>query len=732
MIHLRLIAAACLTAMAATPQLGRAQAPPAQAASTPQLDTVTIRGNAQRDERQESTANKIVVTRDELTRYGDANVTEVLKRLPGVSVSNAAGGRGGVEIRLRGLGSGYTSILLNGEPTAPGFPIDSISPDLIERIELFRTATADKSAQSIAGTINIVLKQVVRQAQKELKAALSSEGGRTGGALSAQLSDRAAGGLSYVLGAELKREAASGHYTVSRRESNAQGQVTGERFTESFNGNQIDTLALTPRLNWTLDARDTLSADAFVQYQKQASDWPDRYTTISGPPSFLRAMIANTQRESGTVRGRLNWTRKLEDAAQIEAKLGLSESRRSQMVGYDSLDGAGTLQRRRTIDGPASDSSVTFSGKYRAPFMAEHTLSVGWDGERARREESRVQTDQTPTGLLTPVNLNETFDARVNRLALFVQDDWELSQRWSVYQGLRWEGIDTRTLGNGFATVATRSSVLSPILQSVWKVPDTKSDQVRLGLSRTYKAPTTRELSPRRSLGYTENTATSPDFEGNEALRPELAWGLDLAYERYVGDGGVLSGNVYARRIRDAIQQEVFFDGGQGLWISRPVNAGKATTFGIELEAKGNLRKVAEAWPAVDVRFNLARNWSRVDVVPGPNNRLAQQTPLSANLGADWRPDGTPLTLGTSFGVTTGGLVRLLGNQTTSRAINRQLDAYGLWKIDAKSQLRLSFGNLLRQEQIWENTYTDANGSLDQVLRGRFATTVRLGLEVKL
>jgi outer membrane receptor protein involved in Fe transport len=731
MSHRCTLAAACL-AVAAAQHPAAAQTPPAPAASTPQLDTVTIRPNAERDERRESTANKIVVTREDLTRYGDANVVDVLKRLPGVSVGNAAGGRVGVEIRLRGLGNGYTSILLNGEPTAPGFSIDSISPDLIERIELFRTATADKSAQAIAGTINIVLKQVVRQAQKEVKAALSSEGGRAGGAVSVQLSDRAEGGLSYVLGADLKREASSGHYTVFRRDTNAQGQVIGERFTESFNGNLLDTLTLTPRLNWTVDARDTLSADAFVQYQKQSTEWPDRYTTVSGPPSFLQAVKADTRRESGTVRGRLNWTRKLEDAAQIEAKLGLSESRRSQKVGYDSLDGAGTLQRRRTVDGPASDTSVTFSGKYRAPFMTSHTLSVGWDGERARREESRVQTDLTPTGLLIPVNLSENFDARVNRLALFVQDEWELSQRWSVYQGLRWEGIDTRTLGNGFDTVANRSRVLSPILQSVWKVPDTKSDQVRLGLSRTYKAPTTRDLSPRRGVGWTENTATSPDFEGNTSLRPELAWGLDLAYERYVGDGGVLSSNVYARRIRDVIQQEISFDSGDGLWISRPVNAGKASTYGIELEAKGNLRKVLEAGPALDVRLNVARNWSRVEAVPGPNNRLAQQTPWSANLGADWRPDGTPLTLGASFGLTTGGLVRLLGNQTASRSVNRQLDAYGLWKIDAQSQLRLSFGNLLRQEQVWENSHSDANGSLEQTTRGRFATTVRLGLELKI
>ncbi|MFA9347892.1 TonB-dependent receptor plug domain-containing protein, partial [Escherichia coli] len=89
------------------------------------------------------------------------NVLDVLKRVPGITVNTGANGRGG-EIRMRGLGAGYTQILVNGERAPAGFSIDSLAPDSIERIEVLRAASAEFSTQSVAGTINIILKRSVK------------------------------------------------------------------------------------------------------------------------------------------------------------------------------------------------------------------------------------------------------------------------------------------------------------------------------------------------------------------------------------------------------------------------------------------------------------------------------------------------------------------------------------------------------------------------------------------
>ena len=53
-----------------------------------------------------------------------ATLGEILKRLPGVTLGGPPG-RGG-RSALRGLGGGYTQILLDGDRVPPGFSLDSI------------------------------------------------------------------------------------------------------------------------------------------------------------------------------------------------------------------------------------------------------------------------------------------------------------------------------------------------------------------------------------------------------------------------------------------------------------------------------------------------------------------------------------------------------------------------------------------------------------------------------
>ena len=93
--------------------------------------------------------------REELDKYGDTQLSDVLKRLPGINVQGGA-------LRMRGLGGAFTQILVNGEPAPPGFNLEQISPAQVERVEVSKAPTADQSAQAIAGTVNIILKDAPR------------------------------------------------------------------------------------------------------------------------------------------------------------------------------------------------------------------------------------------------------------------------------------------------------------------------------------------------------------------------------------------------------------------------------------------------------------------------------------------------------------------------------------------------------------------------------------------
>ena len=59
------------------------------AASASQKIEVTGTRVGDEEQRRRSTAAKIVIGREEIERFGDSSVSEVLKRLPGITVSGA-------------------------------------------------------------------------------------------------------------------------------------------------------------------------------------------------------------------------------------------------------------------------------------------------------------------------------------------------------------------------------------------------------------------------------------------------------------------------------------------------------------------------------------------------------------------------------------------------------------------------------------------------------------------
>lgn len=691
--------------------------------SAPAVQKVQISGAKGYDERRQDTASKIVVTQEDIVRYGDTNIGDVLKRLPGVTIGGVQG-RGGA-IRMRGLGAGYTQIMLNGEPSPPGFSLDSISPDNIERIEVIRAATAELSTQSIAGAINIVLKKAIVTAQRELKFGLSEENGKLGLNASLQLSDKV-GKMSYSISGNLN------HGEFGRPDSSTEvftdnkGVVTLSRASKTESEGKFESIGLSPRINWMLENGDVLTSQSFVNANRFTSRNESVTTTLIGEkPLFLNENSSNTS-DSTSIRTNLNYVHKLADSAKLDVRLGANYNQRDGENNSHAQGVSQTLVRNYASE--STDNGFTYGGKYTAPFVEDHALAAGWDGGYSKRSDGNTRRDVIAgTGPIMPFNTDESYAANVNRLALFVQDEWNYSKALSIYAGVRWEGIDTSSQGSTYSEIKNRSSVLSPILQTLYKIPGSKNDQVRVGLTRTYKAPDTGRLIPRRFLS-TNNSATSPDSMGNPNLKPELAWGLDAGFEHYLTDGGILSVNFFLRRIEDFTRTSIVND---GRWVAMPTNDGLATTRGVEFDAKLPLRSVMADAPAIDFRANLAFNSSSVNSVPGPNNRLDSQTPVSANLGVDYKLDNVPLTLGGNLSFQNAGPVRISINQSTYGIPKRVLDVYALWKFDNQTNLRVALGNALHQDNLSSSTYTDASGSLVRTNTSQTHLALRVNFEHK-
>lgn len=681
------------------------------------LQKVEVSAASGAAQRQADTAAKIIIGRDDIGQYGDSSLAAVLKRQPGVSVV-------GNEVRMRGLGAGYTQMLINGDPAPPGFSIESVAPEMIERIEILRSATAEYSMQAVAGSINVVLRKGASGAEREWKLGAGRLNGRWQPSASLRVADKLPG-LAYALTGALERTADDVAGTVTETLSAPAGTPLALRDTRTRNASSVNKASLTPRLHWTLDNGDAIIWQSLLDWYRTGFDGVARETVLTGAASSYPRNGATSQASVFSARSDVSWAHSLGTAGKLSAKLGVNHNRRDTDYAFHGEGAAGAPLLLRGVASYAIDDSVNSSGKYLGRLGGGHALSLGWDGSLIRRSESRRQRD-TYFADGAAYALDEDYTADVRRLALYAQDEWEVTARLQMYAGVRWEGLQTATEGRTLREVRTRASVWSPVAQLLWKLPAQERDQLRLALARTYKAPSTRNLVPRRYTVNNGNSANNPDFQGNPELRPELAWGLDAAWESYFGKSGVASLSAYTRRISDVTVQRLLQH--NGVWSASPFNNGRATVRGIEMDVKLPVRVWWAQAPDLDVRANAGRNWSSVAAVPGPANRLASQVPATLNLGVDYR-HAPAMSMGGNLHVQTGGLARLDAHASSHAGVRRTLDAYALWRPDAKTRVRLSAANLLRQQQVQGQSYVDGEGRSDSVTTLDGSASLRLMFE---
>jgi outer membrane receptor protein involved in Fe transport len=475
---------------------------------------------------------------------------------------------------------------------------------------------------------------------------------------------------------------------------------------------RVRKLSLAPRADLKLDGGDSLAWQGLADLARSDSRGRQVETTLEGAPTAYPDATGHALYDNWLLKSDLSWTHRFDASrARLLLKAGVEANGRKGDYLFRGIDAAGTPALDRAVTSGAFERRAGSTGKYTAPLAAGHDIGIGWDAAATRRGETRLQQDSRP-GDLPFATLDQDYAATVGRLALFAQDEWAVSERLQAYLGLRWEGLDTRTSGRDFSGAATASRVWSPVAQMVWKLPDSPGQQrrqLRLALARTYKAPQPRDLVPRRYTVNNDNGPASPDYQGNPLLRPELAWGLDAALESYFARDGMLSVSAYARRVRDVMLLRVWEE--NGTWVSEPSNGGRASVHGIEVDAKVPLRQL-------ELRANLGRNWSHLDAIPGPDNRLAAQAPLTLNLGADSRM-GSAFSTGANFHLAGGYRARTAPALTEVNGVLRELEAYAAWQA-RRGQWRLTLSDLLHRNRNSGRIYDDGASA-----SARLSTTTR-------
>jgi iron complex outermembrane receptor protein len=446
--------------------------------------------------------------------------------------------------------------------------------------------------------------------------------------------------------------------------------------------------------------------------------------SVNGVPSAGSPATASSENQNHFVVSRVNgqWRRKLSEDSNMEWKFnvgGWNSHNEFNQVSSNAL-----LIPVATESSHVQDRSANVSGKYTNVMGGGHQWVSGSEVESVRRTQSILGAYQSVAG-------SADYKASSMRYALYSQDEWQLTPHWSTHLGARLEGLTTEG-STSAGEVSNRNSVFTPLLHAMWRPNPDSRDQVRTSLTRSFKTPTMPTLLARRTYTRDSNSATNPDVSGNPNLQPEIATGLDVAIERYLPQGGVLSASVFHRRVQNLIRNVTSFEASTNRWLSSPQNISEAVTQGLELEAKFRMDQWIADAPRIDLRNNISFYRSRVLSIMGPDNRLDQQPSMTANLGADYRLKSSPLTVGGNVSFNPGYQTRMSTEQLVSVSQKRVMDLYGLWRLDSTTAWRLTLSNLDPRLYNTGSIYTGGGVLESSNTQSRSWTNVQIVLEKKL
>jgi outer membrane receptor protein involved in Fe transport len=700
---------------AAFAQSGSAQDPQGPVSS---LDEVIVTGEPVMRNRTDDVVSTLSYDLEFFQRFEPLTVGDALKRVPSVTFLSDVLESDGV--RLRGIDPGYTQILINGERVPGGeanrsFFVDRIPAELIDRVELVRSSSANRSGDALAGTINIVLRD-----------ALALDGGyiRAGALLFPD--DEVGTTFGAVYGGEVgPGRLLVGASVQDRRNPKLKYSQRFDRPGGTLANTEVQT-----------DVRDGTDYSFNAAYEVQ----------VGGGTLDLSGVFVRTDRfadeDSLEYRGGIETNANLETINDNDVdiqtdNLALRARYERDMLGGETrikLGYASFDDDQEEFENEASylrdglpfpeedrfDADLEFRDLQdeEMSFAVEHTRPIGEDVEMEFGIQA-VSKDRDSTNV-TAIRNRQTFSGGVRPAPLpfvFITNRYNIEETrfdpYVMFSGeagaLKWEaGLRYETTDTTIGGIDNDFAALLPSASLRYRLSD--SDRLTLSVARTVRRADFDDLAP----GTLIEERGDNDFRGNPLLEPETAWGVDLGFERRLGRRGVIGINAFYRDVTDLIEDintGEEGDGGPGTFIESIDNVGDGQVYGVEFDLSTPLDFIG--METTGVFLNASWLDSRVEDVLG-ERRFNDQSDYVVNFGFT---HDIP-TWGAAFGATyrkQGDAFGRVYAEEVSTSYGADLEVFIEKQIFSNTVIRLTGSNLLDSSK--DEVFDKFNDQVDQIAR---------------
>ncbi|MCM8812901.1 MAG: TonB-dependent receptor [Candidatus Omnitrophica bacterium] len=418
-----------------------------------------------------------VLDADALRRSGKTSVVEVLRDIPGVSITQN-GAQGGVAyVQMRGAKSGHTLVLIDGmevnDPTNidRSFDFAHLTLDNVERIEIVRGPQSTLyGSDAIGGVIQIITKK----GAGDPAIGVSAEAGSHRTFRESAAVRGAAGVFDYAVAASREDSAGISKASGGSEEDNYRNITVSSRAGVSLA--EAGTVTLFNRYS---DAEADIDYDAYM-------DDPN-YTTFSRQWD-----------------NKVQWQTELSDSWQ------------------HSLSGTVTTIERRLQDYTDPANPFLTDDTYRGDTRKidwQHTLSMVERHVQVLGVEYEAERGTFDS--------RGSFPSRIDRVdtdtrAFYAQDQWQIGQDWSLLGGVRFDDHDR--FGSEPTGKLSTVYALTPL-----------ASRLKANLATGFKAPSLYQLfssygdarlQPEKSVGF--DAGYEQDFCGTQG-----SWSATYFYNRF-------------------------------------------------------------------------------------------------------------------------------------------------------------------------------------------------------
>ncbi|ANF80904.1 TonB-dependent receptor [Acinetobacter sp. NCu2D-2] len=562
---------------------------------------------------------KAVISREEMEQYGDQSVKDALRRAAGIQMGGLGSGPRGGNGAMRFRGGGAPVFLINGEPVQGGprggmSVVDSITPDMIERIEIVKQPSVAQASVASSAVINIILKEplddtlisgTVRAGYGFAESAQKEEERKN---LSLQMDGRR-DALIYSLSVNQMWNDST---NVIKSQKNGEDAKQNKRITER------KSLMISPRMEYELDDQQKLIAEVF--YRNNQSDGQSGRQIQDDKNDSIRLNTRYERKDQGN-----------------SDKIRLSAEHQNETEKTRLVTGTNIIDQTINEYGLAYDGVRKFDDKKQIKFGVD---------SRASELES---------------NIESTLDEQ--RYAMYVEGSMRVTDRNTLTLGVRQEWLKRSGL------VEYSDQHFSPVLAHRFDFDEHWSLQTNL--SQAFRSPRADSLMPTISVSNDEDAGSlsNPDRGGNPNLKPEKISAIESTLGYNTPAGGV-NLTAYHRKIDDYIERVIRQEGDR--YIETPSNQDNATTYGVELAGRYALKQT-ENGHSFMLNAQVSTVRAKVEEANGQERLVSDVAPYSASAGVSYNYQ--PWRLSTSLNANyTPAYSRVLDQEPYRRSNNQRIN----------------------------------------------------------